>query len=98
MYEQSRSAGILPIAVAITPRRESLAAANPQVVAVDEWIRAYAKANNIPIADFYPATVDADGMLRAELAADYIHFTRAAYSTVLDSIASAAIARAGKTP
>ena len=82
------AAGIVPILGAVTPRRGSLADANPAIVVLNNWIR----QSGSVVADFYSVTVSESGELRSDLAVDGVHFSPDGYR-VLTPVATSAIAR-----
>jgi lysophospholipase L1-like esterase len=93
IYEKTMSAGITPIACTISPRRDPARGwpdYNPHIVAINSWIKEYAAAHGIAVADFYTVTVDAgDGQLRAEFSYDGVHITTAAYQAITPLAAQA---------
>jgi len=64
-----------------------------KIRAINDWMRAYAKAHGHTYLDYFSATVDAQGMLKKELSADDLHPNAAGYA-VMGPLAEAAIARA----
>jgi acyl-CoA thioesterase I len=65
----------------------------PRIVALNDWIRAYAKRRNLLYADYYSALVDPQGGFKSELADDGVHPNRAGYAA-MDPIAREAIGQA----
>lgn len=67
----------------------------PKIVALNAWIRTYAKAHNAQYADFHGAMADARQGLPKELAADGVHPNLAGYK-IMGPIVEQAIAAALK--
>lgn len=65
----------------------------PRIVALNDWMRAYARRRNLVYADYYSALVDSRGGFRSALADDGVHPNRAGY-TVMDAIARESIRQA----
>lgn len=57
---------------------------------LNAWIRAYAAAQNLVLADYYPAMATPDGAMKPELTLDGVHPNKAGYA-VLAPITRAAI-------
>lgn len=66
-----------------------------QVVALNTWLKDYAKARGAVFADYHSALVNAEGGINPELAPDGIHPNAKGYA-VMEPIAKAAIAEAEK--
>ena len=62
----------------------------PEALALNDWIRAYAKQINAKYADYAAALSDAQGNVKLELAKDEVHPTKEGYA-VMKPIAQAAI-------
>ena len=62
----------------------------PEALALNDWIRAYAKQINAKYADYAAALSDAQGNVKLELAKDEVHPTKEGYA-VMRPIAEAAI-------
>jgi len=67
----------------------------PKIIALNAWIRAYAKAHKAQYADFHGAMADAHQGLPKELAADGVHPNLAGYK-IMTPIVEQAIAAALK--
>ena len=65
----------------------------PRIVALNDWLRAYAKRRNLVYADYHAALVDSRGGFKSELADDGVHPNRAGYA-VMDPIARDAVRQA----
>jgi len=65
----------------------------PRIVALNEWIRTYAKRRKLVYADYYSVLVDSNGGFRSELADDGVHPNSDGYA-VMDPIARQAVMRA----
>lgn len=64
----------------------------PRIVALNNWIRAYARRRKLVYADYYSALVDSQGGFKSELADDGVHPNRAGYA-VMSPIAHESIRR-----
>jgi acyl-CoA thioesterase-1 len=65
----------------------------PRIVALNDWMRAYAKRRHLVYADYYSALVDPRGGFRSELADDGVHPNTAGYAA-MDPIARRAVRQA----
>jgi len=65
----------------------------PRIVALNDWIRTYAKRHKLVYADYYPALADSQGGFKSELADDGVHPNRAGYA-VMDPVARESIRQA----
>ena len=77
-----------PPAAPMTARRPPA-----RILAINAWMKAYAAEHRHVYLDYYPAMVDQDGMLRAELSEDDLHPNAKGYA-VMTPLAEAAIQRA----
>jgi lysophospholipase L1-like esterase len=68
----------------------------PEALAMNEWLRTYAKKIGAQFADYASAFVDAKGDVKPELAQDEVHPTLAGYA-VMRPMAQAAIAAAARS-
>jgi len=66
-----------------------------QIVALNEWIKAYTAKNGFGYLDYYSAMVDSSGMFKKELTYDCLHPNDAGYE-VMQPLAEHAIAEAFK--
>jgi lysophospholipase L1-like esterase len=66
-----------------------------RIRAINEWMRKYAAAEDHVYLDYFPATVDEKGLLRAEFSADDLHPNAAGYAAMAP-LAEAAIQKALK--
>ena len=64
-----------------------------QIRALNDWLKSYAKANSHTYLDYYAATVDADGWLRAQLSDDGLHPNAQGYA-VMTPLAEKAVRQA----
>ncbi|WP_054106684.1 GDSL-type esterase/lipase family protein [Novosphingobium sp. AAP83] len=105
MVDLARANGIAVVIGSILPAakfpwRPNLTPA-PQVVALNTWLKDYAKARGAAFADYHKALVNAEGGINPDLAPDGIHPNAKGYA-LMEPIARAAIAEAeklrGKTP
>jgi acyl-CoA thioesterase I len=64
-----------------------------RIVALNDWIRAYAKRHELIYADYYPALADSRGGFRSELADDGVHPNSVGYA-VMSPIARDAVRQA----
>jgi lysophospholipase L1-like esterase len=67
-----------------------------QVIALNAWLKDYARSRGAVFADYHSAMADADGGMKPGLAADGVHPDAAGYA-VMEPIARAAIAEAEKS-
>jgi acyl-CoA thioesterase I len=65
----------------------------PRIVALNDWMRTYARQHELVYADYYSALRDSQGGFKSELADDGVHPNRAGY-TVMDPIAREAVRQA----
>jgi acyl-CoA thioesterase-1 len=65
----------------------------PRIVALNEWIRAYARRRKLVYADYYSVLVDSRGGFKSELADDGVHPNRAGYA-VMEPVARQAVRQA----
>jgi acyl-CoA thioesterase I len=65
----------------------------PRIVALNDWLRGYARQHELVYADYYSALVDARGGFKPELADDGVHPNRAGYA-VMNPIAREAVRQA----
>lgn len=68
----------------------------PKIVALNQWIRAYAESHHAVYLDYYSAMADERGGMRAGISSDGVHPTEAGYR-IMAPLAEAAIAQALKT-
>lgn len=65
----------------------------PQVAQYADWVRRYAAAQGLVLADYYPALATPDGALKSELSPDGVHPNKDGYA-LMKPITQAAIAEA----
>ncbi|HKY21437.1 MAG TPA: SGNH/GDSL hydrolase family protein [Vicinamibacterales bacterium] len=103
MAELAKAHGIRVVLASITPVSGYHVAPPPvipqltrrplaRIRAINDWMKAYATANNHVYLDYYSAMVDASGMLNTEFSTDDFHPNAAGYA-VMAPLAEAAIAR-----
>lgn len=97
MVDLARANGIAVVIGSILPAarfpwKPALGPAR-QVVALNAWLRDYAKARGAVFADYHAALVNAEGGINPDLAPDGIHPNARGYA-VMEPIARAAIAAA----
>ena len=61
-----------------------------RITAINAWMKDYAAVHGHVYLDYFPATTDAKGLLRAELSEDDLHPNAAGYA-VMAPLAEAAI-------
>lgn len=66
-----------------------------RIRAINEWMKKYAAAEDHVYLDYFPATIDDKGLLRAEFSADDLHPNAAGYAAMAP-LAEAAIQKALK--
>lgn len=103
MSELARANGIRVILASILPvsAYHVQAPAPPQTArrpmerirALNEWLKKYAAANGHEYLDYFSATTDASGLLRAELSEDDLHPNAKGYA-IMGPLAEAAIQKA----
>jgi lysophospholipase L1-like esterase len=104
MAELATANGIKVVLSSITPTSNyHVAAPNapPQTTlrplarirAINDWTRQYAAAHNHVYLDYFPAMIDAAGLLKAELSGDDLHPNAAGYA-IMAPLADAAIQKA----
>lgn len=86
MAELARANGIRPVLCSVPPTREfpwnkGLEPA-PQVIRLNEMIRAYARKAKIPYVDYHTPMAEADGGLIAAYTYDGVHPTEAGYDVM----------------
>jgi lysophospholipase L1-like esterase len=67
----------------------------PKIVALNTWLKEYANRRGLVYLDYYPAVVDDKLGMKAELASDGVHPTKAGYD-IMSPLAERAIAEALK--
>jgi lysophospholipase L1-like esterase len=75
------------------PRIQSVARPPADILRFNAWLKAYAAEKGAAYADYYTATVDADGFLRDGTTGDGLHPNAQGYA-LMAPVASAAIAQA----
>jgi len=65
----------------------------PKIAALNTWLKEYASRHRLVYLDYYPSVVDDKLGMRAELASDGVHPTKAGYD-VMSPLAEKAIAQA----
>lgn len=78
MVELARLHGIKPVMCTVLPAgeiywRKNLGDPRPAIDSLNTFIRRYAEANDIPLADYHTAMKTEDGALRPEFAKDAVH-------------------------
>lgn len=107
MAELARANGIRVVIASVLPINDyaknkegapvvrSTARPPEKILALNKWIREYAAANNLIYLDYFSATVDEKGFLKAGLAGDGLHPNAEGYK-IMRSLAESAIAAALK--
>src|SRR5579884_1880352 len=99
MTELAQAHGIKVILCSLTPvsdytaRKQTVRRPPPDILRLNAWLRDYAARANAVFADYYPAVVDAKGMLRDGLSQDGLHPNAKGYA-LMAPVAQAAIERA----
>jgi lysophospholipase L1-like esterase len=104
MSELAHTHGIRVVLASVTPvsaYHVASSAAVPQttarpmarIQALNEWLKTYAASHGDVYLDYFSATTDHDGLLRAELSEDDLHPNAKGYA-IMAPLAEAAIARA----
>ena len=100
MSELARANGIRVVIASVLPVCDSLkpqTARRPpqQIIALNQWIKAYTAKNGFGYLDYYSAMVDSSGMFKSELTYDCLHPNDAGYA-VMQPLAEQAIVEALK--
>jgi len=100
MSELAKANGIRVVMASVMPVCDYLkpqTARRPpeQIIALNEWIKAYTAKNGFGYLDYYSAMVDSSGMLKKELTSDCLHPNDAGY-LVMQPLAEQAIRDAFK--
>ena len=66
-----------------------------RILALNRWIKEYAASHNLVFLDYFSATVDDKGLLRAELTEDGLHPTAKGYE-IMNPLAEKAIQALGR--
>lgn len=100
MSDIARANGIKVVLASVTPvcdipGRPPMTAGRPpeSIVTLNRWIRDYAASHSLVFLDYFSATVDDKGFLRAELTEDGLHPTIKGYE-VMNPLLERAIAQA----
>jgi lysophospholipase L1-like esterase len=74
-----------------TPSSQDFFYTRPQarILALNNWLKEYCATNSLTYIDYYGAMVDANGMLKRELAEDGLHPNAAGYRTMTKLISEA---------
>jgi len=84
-------ASLLPVTDALRP--QTVRRPPEEIVALNAWIKDYAKAHDIVYLDYYSAMLDDHQMLRQDLTVDGLHPNAAGYA-IMQPLAEKAIAAA----
>jgi lysophospholipase L1-like esterase len=100
MADMARGNGIKVVMAAVMPvcdlpGKPAMTPGRPpeSIVALNRWIKDYAASHNAVYLDYYTATVDDKGFLRAELTEDGLHPVMKGYE-IMNPLAEKAIAQA----
>jgi lysophospholipase L1-like esterase len=100
MADMARANGIKVIMASVTPvcdmpGKPPMTPGRPpeSIRTLNQWIREFAASHKLGFLDYYSATVDAQGFLRAELTQDGLHPTAKGYE-IMNPLAEKAIAEA----
>ena len=100
MADMARANGIKVILATVMPvcdlpGKPPMTAGRPpeSIRALNKWIKEFATSHQLGLLDYYGATVDAQGFLRAEMTEDGLHPTAKGYE-VMNPLAEKAIAEA----
>jgi lysophospholipase L1-like esterase len=97
MVQLAQASNIRVILASVTPvcdyiKLQTARRPPDQIIALNQWIKQFAAANNVAYLDYYSAMLDDHKMLRQELTYDGLHPNDAGYE-VMSGLAAAAIAR-----
>jgi lysophospholipase L1-like esterase len=76
-----------------TPRPQTARRPPADILKLNQWIKEYAAANGMGVADYYAATVDEKGWLKAGISGDGLHPDTKGYA-LMAPVAEAAIRKA----
>lgn len=100
MADMARANNIKVILASVTPvcdipGKNPITAGRPpeSILTLNRWIKDYANSHNLIYLDYFSATVDSKGLLRAELTEDGLHPTMKGYE-IMNPLAEKAIAQA----
>lgn len=100
MADMSRGAGIKVILATVTPvcdlpGKPPMTPGRPpeSILTLNRWIKEYAASHNAVLLDYFAATVDEKGFLRADITEDGLHPTIKGYQ-IMNPLAEEAIAQA----
>jgi len=101
MGELAKLHGIHMVFASVTPvssygpSGESMMAGRPpaKIAELNQWLKQYCVTNHLTYLDYYPALIDASGMLKREYSADGLHPNAAGYA-VMAPLAQAAVNQA----
>ncbi len=85
LYDMCGEIKATPIACTITPTSHT----SPNMMRLNEMIRAYASERGIILADLYPALADGEGNLRQKYSDDGAHLTTEGYRRVAEVVLEA---------
>jgi lysophospholipase L1-like esterase len=98
MAELAKANGIRVVIASVMPvcdyfKPQTARRPPQQIIALNEWIKAYTAKNGFGYLDYYSAMVDSAGMFKKELTYDGLHPNDAGYA-VMQPLAEQAIAQA----
>lgn len=99
MAELAKAHGIKVIFATVMPvsdytsRPQTVRRPPADILKLNKWIKEYASANGLGLADYYAATVDEKGFLKAEISGDGLHPNAKGYE-MMAPVAEAAIRKA----
>lgn len=101
MVQLARVNGIAVVLATVPPARRfdwrPEIEPRPAIAALNEWVRNYARAQGLTLADYHALLDDGDGGLRAADAADGVHPTSAGYAR-MEAVTERALAEAARQP
>ena len=101
MVQLARANGIAVVLATVPPARRfdwrPEIEPRPAIAALNGWIRDYARAQGLALADYHAVLDDGDGGLTAADAADGVHPTAAGYAR-MEAVTEQALAQAARQP
>ena len=85
LYALCGKIGARPVACTLTPTRRT----SPNMIRLNDLIRAHASEKGLALADLFPAMADGDKNLKAEYSDDGVHLSLKGYGRVAETVLKA---------